>query len=323
MRSLQLALFMVSMLMMAVLIRPDTAQAQLADCSVSSGLLTFSGFDILSGEPVAGSTTVNVTCDFLTTSSITVCLGINAGTAGATGADRHLSNGLMKMTYRLYQDPARTILWGSDSDPALGNALPVTMSAPFPRGTTTVPVTIYGLLNGSQTEVPIGNYLSNLTITVQYPTVEAPLLSDCSMMGNYMPAATQSNLNVLARLIKSCHVTTQDIDFGSHQALDTTIEATGKVNVTCTGATSYAIGLEMGEHTATTRRMKNGSDYIIYGLYQDGAYQQPWGTLQSGQAKFGVGNGLTQAHTVYGRVLPQKTPPVKTYTDSVAVTITY
>lgn len=306
------------------LFNPNQAKALVSSCSVSSGTLTFSNIDIVSGSPVNSSTTLNITCVFvLSLDDVSVCLSINAGSGGSTSGERHLVNGTQKLNYRLFSDAALSSPWGTASDPSLGTVIPITVPAPLLLGSKTISVTIYGQINGSQTQAALGSYISNLVVTAQYPTVNAPILSNCGIIGNYSPTSKTSTLTVQTTLEKSCLVNTTNIDFGTHSLLNSNIDATGRVNVTCTSSTPYTIGLDTGGLTATTRRMKNGLDFVTYGLYKDQAYQNPWGTLASGQAKLGTGTGLTEAHTVYGRVPPQQTPPIKNYTDSVAVTVTY
>lgn len=323
-KNVQHLFIILALLPAGVVFNPNEAKALIANCSVASGTMTFSGGDIISGSPVNGSATVNVTCNFLVSiTGISVCLSIDAGTGGATSGVRHMLNGTQKLNYRLFSDAALSSPWGTASDTSLGSVIPVTVPAPFLLGSTTVPVTIYGQLGGSQTQAALGSYISTLNISAQYPTINAPILSDCGIIGNYAPTSKSASLTAQTTLQKACTVNTTDINFGSYAILNSNINATGRVNVTCTTATPYSIGLEAGSLTATTRRMKNGVDFVTYGLYQDAAYQRPWGTVASAQAKLGTGTGLTEVHTVYGRVPPQQTPPIKTYNDSVAVTITY
>lgn len=315
----------VGIVMLCIFGRPPEARALLATCSIGNGTIAFSGLDILGGAPVGGQTTLSLTCDFvLSVSSISVCIGINEGTGGAAGNVRHLVNGVQKIDYQLYSDAAYQSPLGPSSNSALGNMVAVSVSAPsLLGGSTTVSIPIFGRVNGSQTQVGTGSYVSTLTVTAQYPTINAPVISDCGILGNYAPTTTTSTLTAQATIDKNCLVNTSALDFGNHGTLTSNIDATGRVNVTCTNTTPYSIGLDLGGFTATTRRMTNGTDYVVYGLYQDAAYQTPWGEAAGNQAKAGTGTGLTESHIVYGRVLPQTTPPAKTYTDSVAVTVTY
>lgn len=68
--------------------------------------------------------------------------------------------------------------------------------------------------------------------------------------------------------------------------------------------------------------MALGSQAVTYGLYKDAARSQPWGSAGT-QLVTGSGAGAAQNLPVYGRVLPQSTPPAGSYTDTVVVTVTY
>jgi fimbrial chaperone protein len=104
--------------------------------------------------------------------------------------------------------------------------------------------------------------------------------------------------------------------------LSANVDATGQVRVTCTQSSGYSVGLGVGSFTPTTRRMLKGGEFVTYGLYQDSARNQGWGDTV-GAMPTGTGTGLTDTYTVYGRVMPQATPSAGTYSDTVAVVITY
>jgi spore coat protein U-like protein len=96
--------------------------------------------------------------------------------------------------------------------------------------------------------------------------------------------------------------------------------------VQCTNATPYTVGLNGGNSGAvdpTNRKMSKGSETIIYGLYQNSARTQPWGSTSGANTVGGTGTGSSQGLTVYGRVASQTTPSPGSYTDSVVVTVTY
>jgi spore coat protein U-like protein len=105
--------------------------------------------------------------------------------------------------------------------------------------------------------------------------------------------------------------------------------------VQCTNTTPYSIGLDNGTHVSgSQRRMYSAStgSYISYNVYTDSARSSAWSASTSatsctnggGTCSLGTGTGATQAAvTVYGRVPPQTTPAIGTYTDTVVVTVTY
>jgi spore coat protein U-like protein len=69
--------------------------------------------------------------------------------------------------------------------------------------------------------------------------------------------------------------------------------------------------------------MQNGAALVNYRLYRDAGRTQNWGNSIGTDTLAGTGNGAAQAITVYGRVPAQSTPAAGTYTDTVAVTVTY
>ena len=98
------------------------------------------------------------------------------------------------------------------------------------------------------------------------------------------------------------------------------------MSVVCTRDAAYTVALNGGVSGAsdpTQRKMTKASEFILYGLYRDGARTLPWGDAQGINTAAGTGSGSTQNHTVYGRVPAQATPSPGTYTDTIVVTVTY
>jgi spore coat protein U-like protein len=69
--------------------------------------------------------------------------------------------------------------------------------------------------------------------------------------------------------------------------------------------------------------MSYGGTQITYGLYQNAARSQPWGSANGTNTVSGTGTGSGQPITVYGRVPAQTTPAPGTYSDSIVATLTY
>jgi spore coat protein U-like protein len=181
---------------------------------------------------------------------------------------------------------------------------------------------MYGRVFGSQSSAEPGSYASSFSggnVNVRYRVTEA---TDCSTLSG-TPAAS-SSFNAQAIVEKECLVTTEPVSFGSHGVLSANVDAEGAVNVRCTPATNYRIRLNGGDAAATPteRQMSKGAATITYGLYRNGARDQPWGDTE-GTAATGSGNGTGQPHVVYGRVPPQATPAPGLYTDTVVVTVDY
>jgi spore coat protein U-like protein len=295
--------------------------------------VTFSGLDILSGAPVNASSTLQVTCTVSTLDgavgallNITICPNLGAGDGGASSGVRKLvrSSGSQTLDYNIYQDSARTVTWGHESNPSLGTVPPMTMSITVPLLSTasnSVSRLVYFQLAGSQQTAPPGTYVSNFSGAANTSIKAGIGLLGCP--GLYIiTSSPTAPFTVQASITKNCTVTTQSVDFGSAALLTANVDATGQVRVTCTQSTDYSVGLSVGSFTPITRRMTKGSEFVTYGLYQDASRTQQWGDTV-GNMPTGTGSGLTQNYTVYGRVAPQTTPSVGAYTDTLVVTITY
>jgi spore coat protein U-like protein len=137
------------------------------------------------------------------------------------------------------------------------------------------------------------------------------------------PATT--TFNVTATVLKDCIVSATGLPFGNYTGALVNVSST--VTVTCTSGTAYTVGLNAGlttGATVTTRQMgitqpAGGLNYSLLTTSYSGAN---WGNT-SGTWVSGTGSGAAQPLTVYG-VLPagQYVPP-GSYTDTIAVTVTY
>jgi spore coat protein U-like protein len=148
-------------------------------------------------------------------------------------------------------------------------------------------------------------------------------LTSTSTVAQTNPATT--TFNVTATVLKDCIVSATALPFGNYTGA--VVNASSTVTVTCTSGTTYTVGLNPGlttGATVTTRQMgitqpAGGLNYSLLTTSYTGAN---WGN-SSGSWVSGTGSGAAQALTVYG-VLPaaQYVPP-GSYTDTIAVTVTY
>jgi spore coat protein U-like protein len=116
------------------------------------------------------------------------------------------------------------------------------------------------------------------------------------------------------------------LNFGSQGVLVANVDNTSTLQVQCTNTTPYNIGLDAGTGSGATvaaRKMSSGANTITYSLYRDSGRATVWGNTVGTNTVSGIGNGASQAYTVYGRVPPQTTPAAATYTDTITVTVTY
>ena len=97
---------------------------------------------------------------------------------------------------------------------------------------------------------------------------------------------------------------------------------TATISLTCTNASFYTVGLDMGIHAEGTgssaRRMTNGGNVLAYGLYHNPAARAGCG-LDEGNTATGKGTGARQTLTVFGRIFPDQVAVVGIYSDTVVV----
>ncbi|WP_051249041.1 Csu type fimbrial protein [Inquilinus limosus] len=122
----------------------------------------------------------------------------------------------------------------------------------------------------------------------------------------------------------------QDIDFGSWgsvtaaRASSTGVRAFGNVGIRCTYQTPYSITINDGQNVSGgTRRMRNGTDYLAYALFQPGC-NTAW-TTASPLAGTGTIVSAINNHQVCAQLATPLAvaPAAGTYTDLVVVTATF
>lgn len=143
-----------------------------------------------------------------------------------------------------------------------------------------------------------------------------------------MAATATGSLNVTITIQAECTVVSaSDLDFGTHGVIDTNLDQTTTISIQCTSGTPYAVGLDAGTGSGATlaARLMSGpaSATVQYSLYRDAGRSQVWGDTPGVDTVDGTANGSAETLSVYGRVPAQATPGAGTYSDTVAITITY
>jgi spore coat protein U-like protein len=144
--------------------------------------------------------------------------------------------------------------------------------------------------------------------------------------GSAFAATATGTFNSQITITAECKVQSASaMNFGSHGVLDAAVTSSSTIGVQCTNNQGYSVSLDGGLNgNTTTRKMKNGSEFVNYSLWQDASHTQNWGNTAGTDTLASLtGNGSTQSYTVYGLVPAQATPTANTYTDTVTVTVTY
>jgi len=128
------------------------------NCTITTTPLAFGAYDPVVANvtnPLDGIGSVVIACTQGTTSTIGLSVGANA-----QGAVRRLSDGASAfMTYEMYQDSTRTVLWGDSGAERLDAG---TAPSRDPRT-----FTVYGRVAQGQ-DVPVGVYTDSVVATVNF-----------------------------------------------------------------------------------------------------------------------------------------------------------
>lgn len=293
-------------------------------CSFSVTGVDFGAIDILSGAPADTTATLSISCTGLLLNTVRVCPSIGAGSGGATAAVRRLQGPSASLDFQLYQNAARTIVWGSNYWGLPGT--PPTIDIPLGLGGSgSANVTVYARVMGAQAATPAATYTSSFTAADNQFWYGYTFLGIVGC--DQIPLLTQLETPTFAAMAivsDNCHVAAQDLGFGNQGVLAANVDSSGQVSVTCTNGTPYTVALDGGGAAAppTARKMSKGGETITYGIYRDAARTQPWGDTV-GSMGGGTGSGAAQSLVTYGRVPAQGTPSPGTYSDTVVVTVTY
>lgn len=308
------------------------AQATISCTNTAMSSLAFGSVDPQSTQTDSAAS-FTYTCSnnsLLTTYSATICFSIGEPAGGPTNP-RQMNDGAgNKLNFQMYQNPTRSIVWGSQFFGASLTPLVVNITLSGTLGgnsSVNGTATLYGrVLNNQTTAIP-GNYTdaySNVdtAVTVNQQTGNtAPGSCGGSQTGSVFP------FTVSATVVKKCTVTASPLNFGNGVGLLTTaVNATSTLGVQCSNGTPYNVGLDAGTNAGgniNARKMVLAGNNITYQLYQNSARSTVWGNTIGSNTVAGTGSGNTQSLTVYGQVPAQATPPAGTYNDTVNVTVTY
>jgi spore coat protein U-like protein len=203
-----------------------------------------------------------------------------------------------------------------------GTLVNMYIAVPIVLGSGSAMVPIYADIISNSVDVPTGAYSANFT-GVNGVQMKVGVLS-CDILST---SQTVPSFQVSATVAASCEVDTGNLDFGNIGGpVTTTVDQSTSINVRCTNGTPYRVSLGLGEGSGatgpTSRKMRNLSSFLTYGLYQDPGRSIPWGD-NVGNNVARSGNGGNQALAIYGRVFPGQTTAIGVYTDRILVTINY
>jgi len=300
------------------------AHARNPNCSFTITNVNFGTVDLTANTTYDTTGTLSATCRGNNNATMRVCPNLNNGTGGSnSGNPRFMLSGSNQLSYNLYQDAARTVVWGSNLDGF--SSSPPTIDIPLNSGGNgSASVTIYGRISAAQQTLPPATYSSAFSGTNTQIAYDHSTAGTCAQIGS--TNSTSATFTVSASYSAVCKVTSTTFDFGSAGVFSVAKNGSSTLTATCSATIPYTIALDGGTTGATNptqRKMSKGSERVTYGLYRDSARTQPWGSTSGTNTQGGTGSGLGQAYTVYGQVPVQATPSPGTYTDTIVATTTY
>ena len=140
-----------------------------------------------------------------------------------------------------------------------------------------------------------------------------------------MALTATANLTVTATVLASCTVSSATLAFGNYDPTGGNVDQSATFQVACTKGTPATVGLNTGGNASgATRRMANGTDFLVYELYKEAARTNVWGNAGSDLISLAAAaSNAAQTLTVYGRVTGLQDVSVGSYTDTVLVTVTF
>jgi len=137
--------------------RPAAAQGAGNSCTISTTAVAFGAYDVFNSSPVTSTGTVVFRCGSAVQS---ISIALSSGQSGSY-SPRRLAGGGETLSYNLYRDAARTVVWGDGSS---GTQAYVNGNPPK---NTDVTLTIYGEVPASQ-DVRAGSYGDTLMAIVNW-----------------------------------------------------------------------------------------------------------------------------------------------------------
>ena len=134
-----------------------------ANCTISTVGITFGAYDpvVANAEtPVDANGSVTVACTNGATTTIGMNQGSNpTGTSTAATPERQMSSGTDNLRYDLFQEAARTTIWGDVGTP--------TTVAYTSTGTAETTIDIFGRIPAGQ-DSSVGTYTDTVTATISF-----------------------------------------------------------------------------------------------------------------------------------------------------------
>ncbi|EUC69912.1 hypothetical protein Y017_13215 [Alcanivorax sp. 97CO-5] len=197
----------------------------------------------------------------------------------------------------------------------------------------TVPVNFNGLLDliNSGTVTAYGIVPSPIPSTVLAEVHNTSMLNSqvrgvqsnqsCDTVGELLTTYT---LEATIEIPDQCQITAHDLDFGTQSSPLPQTDSDTFIDVRCTNTSPFTVGLSDGLNpSGGSRRMRDGSQFVSYGLFQDAARSIPWDSTTNRKGATGLGTSTSIMMSVFGRIPAAPSTPPGNYTDTITVDIEF
>ena len=148
-------------------------------------------------------------------------------------------------------------------------------------------------------------------------------------LSDAIAASTNQDVNIHAQVVAQCDVPSgaslENVVFDAYDPITdgstSNTDTTGNVPIACTKGISANLTMNHGINASgSTRRMTDGTYFLIYEVYTSGDYTTVWDESNTVTADF-TSSSSEQIKTIYARIPPGQDVPAGTYTDTVQVTM--
>lgn len=125
-----------------------------ANCTIAAGALAFGAYDPVVANAAANldqTSTITVACTKGSTGVIQLDNGVNV-----SGTTRRMKSGANFLTYEMYNDAGRTVIWNAS------NTVSYTAASKATTG-----ITLYGRVAAGQ-DIPVGAYADTVIATITF-----------------------------------------------------------------------------------------------------------------------------------------------------------
>lgn len=279
---------------------------------------------------------INIRTTTYNTSNPNVGLNCTGGLLGLLASDKinlrvTSVNGLLlkndkgdTLPYKLFADPNAQYAILLNTTYSYNN---VTLLQLLGLGGNSVKFPLYLRTVPGAYNVSAGEYTDTITLNWDWDVCEIALVTCLGLRSKGNKPWTGT---VKLKILNDCMINIPDVNFGSAPLASAFPSITQSISLACTKGSNYLVALDYGKNAVgTQRRMKNGSSYLNYNIYQGGSGTVPWGLnderRSSATADVNPGPGTGSNNNTQGFIFRtvvspvQNTPPAGNYTDSVII----